>query len=54
MHLELTGEDVTECIGGPQGISASDVPTRFATAMDPRLNPTQALEVARVVAELLG
>lgn len=54
MHLELTGEDVTECVGGRQGITTSDVPTRFTSAMDPRLNATQALEVAGVVAELLN
>jgi 3-deoxy-7-phosphoheptulonate synthase len=53
MHVELTGEDVTECLGGAQDISDSDLSGRYETACDPRLNTQQSLELAFLVAEML-
>jgi hypothetical protein len=42
LHVELTGEDVTECLGGAQGIEDLDLPDRYETACDPRLKPAVA------------
>jgi 3-deoxy-7-phosphoheptulonate synthase len=53
LHIELTGEDVTECLGGAQAISEADLAGRYETACDPRLNTSQALELAFLVAEML-
>lgn len=53
IHIELTGEDVTECLGGAQDISESDLHGRYETACDPRLNTQQSLELAFLVAEML-
>ena len=53
VHIELTGDDVTECLGGGAQISAEDLATRYETACDPRLNHTQSLELAFLVAEML-
>ncbi|HEV7654925.1 MAG TPA: 3-deoxy-7-phosphoheptulonate synthase class II [Mycobacteriales bacterium] len=53
IHVELTGEDVTECLGGAQEISDADLNNRYETACDPRLNTQQALELAFEVAEML-
>ncbi|HEV8555480.1 MAG TPA: 3-deoxy-7-phosphoheptulonate synthase class II [Actinophytocola sp.] len=53
IHIELTGEDVTECLGGAQEISDADLHGRYETACDPRLNVEQALELALLVAEML-
>ncbi|GAA2529827.1 3-deoxy-7-phosphoheptulonate synthase [Pilimelia columellifera] len=53
LHLELTGDDVTECVGGTCGLAEHDIPDRYRTACDPRLNPSQALDVARHAARLL-
>jgi 3-deoxy-7-phosphoheptulonate synthase len=53
IHVELTGEDVTECLGGAQAISDSDLHGRYETACDPRLNTQQALELAFLIAEML-
>ena len=53
IHVELTGDDVTECVGGGESISHEDLSTRYETACDPRLNHTQSLEVAFLVAEML-
>ncbi|MEV4657639.1 class II 3-deoxy-7-phosphoheptulonate synthase [Micromonospora sp. NPDC049301] len=53
LHVELTGEDVTECLGGAQGIEDLDLPDRYETACDPRLNTQQSLELAFLVAEML-
>lgn len=46
VHFELTGEDVTECVGGAGGISEADLPRAYRTSVDPRLNAEQALEIA--------
>ena len=53
IHIELTGDDVTECVGGGEEISYEDLSTRYETACDPRLNHTQSLELAFLVAEML-
>ncbi|MEZ5213107.1 MULTISPECIES: class II 3-deoxy-7-phosphoheptulonate synthase [unclassified Gordonia (in: high G+C Gram-positive bacteria)] len=53
IHIELTGEDVTECLGGAQDISDLDLESRYETACDPRLNTQQSLELAFLVAEML-
>jgi 3-deoxy-7-phosphoheptulonate synthase len=53
IHVELTGEDVTECLGGAQEISDTDLSGRYETAVDPRLNTQQSLELAFLVAEML-
>ena len=46
IHIELTGDDVTECIGGTEGIQESQLPDRYETACDPRLNREQSLSSA--------
>lgn len=53
IHIELTGEDVTECLGGAQDISDDDLQGRYETACDPRLNTQQSLELSYLVAEML-
>ena len=53
IHVELTGEHVTECLGGAQDISVTDLAGRYETACDPRLNTQQSLELAFLVAEML-
>lgn len=53
VHFEMTGQDVTECVGGGQAISDSDLSARYHTHCDPRLNATQALELAFALAENL-
>ena len=53
IHIELTGDDVTECVGGGAEISHEDLAMRYETACDPRLNHTQSLELAFLLAEML-
>src|ERR1700681_2680162 len=53
VHLELTGEDVTECLGGFGDILEDQLPERYTTTCDPRLNARQAIHLAFRVAELL-
>ena len=53
LHVELTGDDVTECIGGTMELTAEDLGRRYETACDPRLNIEQSLELAFRVAERL-
>ena len=53
IHIELTGDDVTECVGGGEEISHDDLATRYETACDPRLNHSQSLELAFLVSEML-
>jgi 3-deoxy-7-phosphoheptulonate synthase len=53
VHIELTGDDVTECLGGGEQISEEDLASRYESACDPRLNHTQSLELAFLVAEML-
>lgn len=54
LHIELTGDDVTECLGGISGVMEQDLPQRYETACDPRLNRVQALELAFQVSDLLS
>lgn len=53
LHVELTGDDVTECLGGGSDFKESDLDFNYTSICDPRLNATQSLEMAFQVAELL-
>jgi 3-deoxy-7-phosphoheptulonate synthase len=53
VHFEMTGQDVTECTGGVRAVSDEDLSDRYHTACDPRLNASQSLELAFLVAEIL-
>lgn len=53
IHVEMTGKDVTECLGGAQLIDDTQLASRYHTHCDPRLNATQSLELAFLVAEML-
>ncbi|QHC68467.1 3-deoxy-7-phosphoheptulonate synthase class II [Rathayibacter sp. VKM Ac-2759] len=53
IHVELTGDDVTECLGGSEQIDEADLATRYESVCDPRLNHMQSLELAFLVAEEL-
>ncbi len=53
VHVELTGDSVTECLGGADEILESDLPLRYTTTCDPRLNARQSIDLAFRVAELL-
>ncbi|WP_272004412.1 class II 3-deoxy-7-phosphoheptulonate synthase [Roseovarius sp. ZX-A-9] len=54
VHFEMTGQDVTECTGGVRAVSDQDLSARYHTACDPRLNASQSLELAFLVAEELS
>ena len=54
IHIELTGDDVTECLGGSEDIDEATLATRYESLCDPRLNHKQSLELAFLVAEELG
>ncbi|MEM8936026.1 MAG: 3-deoxy-7-phosphoheptulonate synthase class II [Pseudomonadota bacterium] len=51
VHFEMTGQNVTECLGGSQAISEGDLSSRYHTHCDPRLNASQALELAFILAD---
>ena len=53
VHFEMTGQDVTECLGGAQAITEEVLSDRYHTHCDPRLNASQALELAFLIAERL-
>jgi 3-deoxy-7-phosphoheptulonate synthase len=53
IHVEHTGGDVTECLGGAQMITHSELDSRYESACDPRLNTQQSLELAFLVVEML-
>jgi 3-deoxy-7-phosphoheptulonate synthase len=53
IHFEMTGQDVTECLGGNQNISEIDLQNRYHTHCDPRLNSSQSLELAFLIASEL-
>jgi 3-deoxy-7-phosphoheptulonate synthase len=53
VHFEMTGQDVTECLGGAQAITDEDLSARYHTHCDPRLNASQALELAFLIADSL-
>jgi 3-deoxy-7-phosphoheptulonate synthase len=50
VHFELTGENVTECIGGARGLTEEDLGRAYKSGVDPRLNYEQALEMAMLIA----
>jgi 3-deoxy-7-phosphoheptulonate synthase len=52
IHIEFTGDDVTECVGGGHEIAEDDLHQRYETACDPRLNRGQSLDLAFIVAEM--
>ena len=53
VHFEMTGKDVTECTGGAREVTEEDLASRYHTHCDPRLNASQSLELAFLIAELL-
>jgi 3-deoxy-7-phosphoheptulonate synthase len=53
VHVEMTGSDVTECLGGAHKLSETDLSANYATSCDPRLNAEQSLELAFLIAEEL-
>ena len=53
LHVELTGDDVTECVGGGEDLAEIDLSNRYESVCDPRLNRVQSLELAFLVAEML-
>ncbi|MFE9631909.1 3-deoxy-7-phosphoheptulonate synthase [Streptomyces sp. NPDC006463] len=54
IHVEMTGEDVTECVGGSGGPAVRDLPLRYSSACDPRLSRDQSLELAALTARIVG
>jgi len=53
VHVELTGDDVTECVGGGEEIDEAGLANRYESVCDPRLNRVQSLELSFLVAEML-
>jgi 3-deoxy-7-phosphoheptulonate synthase len=53
VHVEMTGQEVTECLGGAHRLSEADLSANYATTCDPRLNAEQSLELAFLIAEEL-
>jgi len=53
LHVELTGDDVTECVGGGEELNEADLADRYESVCDPRLNRVQSLELSFLVAEML-
>jgi 3-deoxy-7-phosphoheptulonate synthase len=53
VHFEMTGQDVTECIGGAKAVTEEALADRYHTHCDPRLNASQAIELAFEIAEAL-
>jgi 3-deoxy-7-phosphoheptulonate synthase len=53
LHFEMTGQDVTECRGGAQAVSDATLHERYRSACDPRLNGSQSLELAFLIADVL-
>ena len=54
IHIEMTGQDVTECVGGAVAITDEALGDRYHTHCDPRLNAAQSLELAFLIAEMLN
>ncbi len=54
VHFELTGDDVTECTGGAVGLTATDLSRNYTSYCDPRLNYAQSMEMAFLIAKMLG
>lgn len=53
IHLEMTGQNVTECVGGSRTVTFDDLSSRYHTHCDPRLNASQSLELSFIIAERL-
>ncbi len=53
VHFELTGENITECVGGAEGLSSEDLARTYQTGCDPRLNYSQSLEIAFLISRML-
>jgi 3-deoxy-7-phosphoheptulonate synthase len=53
VHFELTGDNVTECLGGASGVTEADLKRDYRTRVDPRLNYAQAMEMAFLLARLM-
>ena len=53
LHIEMTGQNVTECTGGAKNISDQDLSSRYHTHCDPRLNADQALELACLISDVI-
>ncbi len=53
IHIEMTGQDVTECVGGADAIADEDLSSRYHTHCDPRMNANQALELAFLISDEL-
>jgi 3-deoxy-7-phosphoheptulonate synthase len=53
VHLEMTGQNVTECTGGARALTDADLNDRYHTVCDPRLNAEQAIEMAFLLADLV-
>ncbi len=53
IHIEMTGQNVTECLGGKQKINEEDLKNRYKTHCDPRLNSSQSIELAFLIAEMI-
>jgi 3-deoxy-7-phosphoheptulonate synthase len=54
VHFELTGDNVTECIGGASGVTEADLARDYRSQLDPRLNYEQAMEMALLLARLMA
>jgi 3-deoxy-7-phosphoheptulonate synthase len=54
VHIELTGEDVTECLGGARNLSGADLKRAYRSGVDPRLNYEQSLEIAMLIAQMMN
>ena len=54
MHVELTGENVTECVGGARGLSEEDLKRAYTSDVDPRLNYEQSLEMALLISRRMA
>jgi 3-deoxy-7-phosphoheptulonate synthase len=54
VHFELTGDNVTECIGGASGVTEADLTREYRSQLDPRLNYEQAMEMALLLARLMA
>ena len=54
IHFEMTGQDVTECLGGNQEINEANLKDRYHTHCDPRLNSSQSVELAFIIAQELA
>ena len=54
MHLELTGENVTECMGGARDLAEADLKRAYKSTVDPRLNYEQSLELAMLIVRKRG